>query len=148
MNMEEFKDFHFKEYEENENFKFGPSQVYLSTKAIVIPMKIGNKISKIIVSQVNANIPLLFGRDYMKKWNCELSFNNNILNKVDNEIEVKLEVNDKGHYTMDMIDAETEVVKIVNDTFFLEGSDKQKYENINKIHKITAHKQKDQLVRF
>ena len=33
MNMEEFKNFHFKEYEENENFKFGPSQVYTSTKA-------------------------------------------------------------------------------------------------------------------
>ena len=144
MNMEEFKDFHFKEYEENENFKFGPSQVYTSTKAIVIPMKIGNKIFNITVSQVNANIPLLFGRDYMKKWKCDLSFNNNTL-KVDNEIEVKLEINDKGHFTMDMIDAETEVIKIVNETFFLEGNHRQKYENINKIHKITAHK-RDKIV--
>ena len=52
MNMDEFKDFHFKEYDESENFKFGPSQVYTSHKAITLPVRIGLKTTTIIVSQV------------------------------------------------------------------------------------------------
>ena len=146
MNIDEFKDFHFKEYDEREKFKFGPSQVYISTKAITLPVKIGLTTTTIIVSQVNANIPLLLGRDYLKEWKCNLDFDKNVL-KMDG-IGVTLEVNDKEHYILDLIHAECEVAKIINETFFMETSEMEKFETINKIHKITAHKQQDQLARF
>ena len=146
MNMDEFKDFHFKEYDESENFKFGPSQVYTSHKAITLPVRIGLKTTTIIVSQVNANIPLLLGRDYLKKWRCNLDFDRNVLKMED--IGIQLEVNDKEHYILDLIHAQTEVAKMINETFFMEASDKEKFEAINKIHKITAHKQQEQLTRF
>ena len=98
------------------------------------------------MSQVNANIPLLLGRDYLKEWKCNLDFDKNVL-KMDG-IGVTLEVNDKEHYILDLIHAECEVAKIINETFFMETSEMEKFETINKIHKITAHKQQDQLARF
>ena len=147
MNMEEFKDFDFKEYDEKEDFKFGPSQVYTSHKAITLPVKIGIRTTSIIVSQVNANIPLLLGRDYLKEWKCNMNFENNTL-RMDDFVVIELQVNDKEHYTLDLIDANIEVARTFNETFFLENSDKEKFEKINKIHKITAHKQQDQLIRF
>ena len=147
MNMEEFKDFNFKEYDEKEDFKFGSSQVYTSHKAITLPVKIGIRTTSIIVSQVNANIPLLLGRDYLKKWKCNMNFENNTL-RMDDFVVLELQVNDKEHYTLDLIDANIEVARTFNETFFLENSYKEKFEKINKIHKITAHKQQDQLIRF
>jgi len=147
MNMEEFKDFNFKEYEEKEDFKFGPSQVYTSYKAITLPVKIGIRTTSIVVSQVNANIPLLLGRDYLKEWKCSMNFENNTL-RMDDFVVLELQVNEKEHYTLDLIDANIEVAKTFNETFFLENSDKEKFKKINKIHKITAHKQQDQLIRF
>ena len=73
----------FKEKKEHELFKFGPSKVYASEASMKIPIVLGDEIKEMEVSVVNANIPFLLGRDYLRKWDCELAFKDNsmIINK-------------------------------------------------------------------
>ena len=53
-------------------FRFGPSQVYKSEVNYEIDVKFGNFEEKMIVSVVEANIPLLIGLDYQKSWGMVL----------------------------------------------------------------------------
>ena len=53
---------------ENEKFKFGPSDVYVSKYKYEIKVKIGRLEEFINVSIVEADIPLLLGMDYQNKW--------------------------------------------------------------------------------
>ena len=62
----------FKERKEHELFKFGPSQVYTSTRSMKIPIVLGDEVKEVEASIVHANIPFLLGRDYLDKWNCVL----------------------------------------------------------------------------
>ena len=60
--------FMIKREKENQNFKFGPSDVYSSEHNYAVEVNIG-KLSEVIkVSVVEANIPLLLGLDYQEKW--------------------------------------------------------------------------------
>ena len=108
-----------------------------------IPIALGEEVKEVEVSIVHVNIPFLLGRDYLNKWNCELVFKENslIINK---EKKVKLETNRQGHTILKLLDAETEIVKII-DTFF---SDCELKEKLNKIHVMTAHKQEETFIRF
>ena len=45
----------------------GPSQVYKSKENVELPIMIGSKVRRIKVSIVQANVPLLFGKDYLKE---------------------------------------------------------------------------------
>ena len=56
--------------EEKNFFRFGPSITYESTKNVELPIKIGSKDTFITVSLVNANVPLLIGKDYLTQWKC------------------------------------------------------------------------------
>ena len=78
-NTEQFQDYHFKERKEYELFKFRPSQVYTSTRSMIIPIVLGDEVKEVKVSIVHANIPFLLGRDYLNKWNCELMIKENSL---------------------------------------------------------------------
>ena len=53
---------------ENESFRFGPSDIYKSKVYYEIEVEIDNLKEKIKVSVVEANIPLLLGLEYQKKW--------------------------------------------------------------------------------
>ena len=50
---------------EKRNFKFGNQTKYPSLKEVVLPIKIGGLVSKIYISVVDTNIPLLLGRSDM-----------------------------------------------------------------------------------
>ena len=110
MNNEKLQDLHFREKREYELFKFGPSQVYTSTRSMMIPIVLGNEVKEVNVSIIHANIPFLLGRDYLNKWNCELMFKENslIINKVK---KFKLEANRQGHIILKLLDAETKNIK-------------------------------------
>ena len=146
MNTDKFQNYPFKEKKEHELFKFGPSNVYTSTKAMKIPIVIGEEVKEVEVSIVHANIPFLLGRDYLDKWNCQLLFKENSL-IVNKEKKVQLETNRQGHFILNLLDAETEVVKI-RDTFFINCEEKELKEKLKKIHIMTAHKQEETLIRF
>ena len=65
MNNEKLQGFHFREKKEYKLFKFGPSQVYTSTRSMMIPIVLGNEVKEVEVSIIHANIPFLLGRDYL-----------------------------------------------------------------------------------
>ena len=53
---------------ENENFRFGPSEIYKSEAYYEIEIEMKNLKDKIKVSVVEANIPLLLGLEYQMEW--------------------------------------------------------------------------------
>ena len=61
------KDYMIKRKREEEYFKFGPSDVYISTMSHKLSVEIGNMITSIEVSVVQADVPLLLGTDYQEK---------------------------------------------------------------------------------
>ena len=52
------------------------------------------------MSVVNANIPLLLGRNHLDEWGAKLDFQRKILH-LHPDVEVNLEVNKKGHFVLD-----------------------------------------------
>ena len=107
---------------------------------------LGDKVKEVEASIVHANIPFLLGRDYLDKWDCELAFKEKtlIINKNKN---VKLDTNKQGHIILQLLDAETEIIKI-RDTFFTYCEDDELKKRLKKIHVMTAHKQEETLLRF
>ena len=98
------------------------------------------------MSLVDANIPCLIGRDHMRKWGGKLDFRNNTFT-INDKIKMKLNVNDKGHYEVDLFNNEAEVMKISN-TLFNINDEKDMLKVIDKIHKVTAHKGVETIQRF
>ena len=82
----------------------------------------------------------------MNKWNCELVFKDNNL-IIDKRKKVKLETNKQDHIILQLLDAETEIIKI-RDTFFSDCNDNELKQKLKKIHVMTAHKQEDTLIKF
>ena len=95
-------------------------------------------VKEVEVSIVHANIPFLLGRDYLDKWNCQLLFQDNSL-ILNNEKKVKLESNHQGHFTLNLVDAEVESIKIM-ETLFTDCGNKELKDKIKKIHIMSAHK--------
>ena len=67
----------FKRRKENQRFKFGPSEVYKSEMSYEIPVKIGHLEESMEISVVDADIPLLLGLDYQRKWGIVIDISNN-----------------------------------------------------------------------
>ena len=72
-------DLKIKRTKENERFKFGPSQIFTSTENYELKVVIGNLNEVIRVSVVDADIPLLLGLDYQRKWGIILDIGKNEL---------------------------------------------------------------------
>ena len=158
---QEFRGWDFKEKPEKEKFRFGPSQVYTSEKSIRIPVKLGDRVEPARIFVVNTNIPLLLGRNHLQEWRCEMDFSKKIL-KVKDDVKIKLDSDDKNHYTMDLLNPETEAVKVINNFYsdsdryknknktkeIKELSEQEKKEMVTKVHRVTAHKQKDVMIKF
>ena len=68
-----------KEYPCDVNFWFGPSNIYTARREVSIPIKLGKEITRITAKIVNANIPLLIGKDVLKDWRAVLDFYNSVL---------------------------------------------------------------------
>ena len=61
-------DFKVERRYEDENFKFGDGKVYNSSMSHSINVEVGELKTTLETSVVDANIPLLLGMDYLKKW--------------------------------------------------------------------------------
>ena len=115
---------------------------------MVLPIKIGSKDTFIKVSLVNANVPLLLGKDYLAKWRCTQDYSENTLKFGVTGETVKLNETPKGgHYTFDLIEDQEVVEKEINEAY-LTITDDEKYKKIKKIHRITAHKLEEPMCRI
>ena len=58
----------------------GPSDVYISEKAAILPIKVGDKVKEEIkMSVVDANITCLIGRDVLEEWGSILDCSGRML---------------------------------------------------------------------
>ena len=135
----------FKERSEKESFKFGPSKVYNSYKETEITLRYEDFETKMWVSVVHANIPLLIGKNHLKdEWKCKMDYEAGTLTFGHTGVTIKLNESG-GHYTINIIDGLKAAKKeIVNDTFF-NSTDLHKKEAIRKLHRLTGHKQPESL---
>ena len=62
------KNFQVKRKYEDQSFKFGDGNIYSSSLSHSIDVEIGDYKTTIETSVIDANIPLLLGMDYLKKW--------------------------------------------------------------------------------
>ena len=66
---------------------------------------------------------------------------------VDKNKKMKLDVNEKGHYVLYLIDADTKVLKVI-ETMFTDCNNQELYKKLEKMHLHTAHKSEDNIIRF
>ena len=61
---------------ENECFRFGNGEIYVSNESCEIEVEIGTMTTKICTSVIEADIPLLLGLDYLKSWGAVIDIEN------------------------------------------------------------------------
>ena len=132
---------------EDENFKFGPSKVYNSKESHEIEVQVGKLKTKINVSVVQADIPLLLGLDYQEEWGIVMDIKKKELHiKESNEtFNIK---NSKSHWKLPIqnkktITKEAETLVFSVDLNNLSNSEMRKH--ITKTHKNLAHKSQEQM---
>ena len=74
----------------------------------MIPLKMGEEFRKVRMSVVEAQIPMLFGQDVIQKLGGILDFAKMSLT-LEDKFQMNLKLNQKGHYTLDLIKNEEEV---------------------------------------
>ena len=130
----------------NVNFRFGPSNVYNARKEVSIPIKLGQEITRIRVKVVNANIPLLIGKDVLKYWKASFDFDNSIL-RVFKRYNVQLHEDESGHYLIEHIDDLQLVKDNIKNSYFTSG-ETERYEEVKRIHRATGHKSEISMKRL
>ena len=134
---------------ENEKFRFGPSDVYTSKENYAIEVNIGNLKEMIKVSVVDANIPLLLGLDYQKKWGMiiDLGKDEIYIRKSKETFKIKPKTT---HWTLPIQrktlhrQARTLVYNVNLDGMM----EHQLRKHIKKIHKNLSHKSEEQLLKL
>merc|ERR1711994_154525 len=126
------------EYPCNVNFRFGSSNVYTAKKEASIPINLGQEVTRIRVKIVNANIPLLIGKDALKSWRASLDLDNSVLH-VDKRYQVQLNVDESGHFLVEHTD-NLQIVKDNIKSSYFTSSDTERYDAVEKIHRATGHK--------
>ena len=139
--------------ENNDAFAFGPSPTFKSTEKVRIPVKIGTVEHVMEVAVVNAEIPLLIGRDEMEKMDIVLHLKKREAYLGKSKETVKLEVTNSGHLGIQIAHNE-----ILNKIFVAESKIDEKTEDknddtkndatreaIEKVHKALGHLAKERL---
>ena len=104
---------------EKESFRFGHSKVYESRENVEIPIKVGSKERKINVSIVQANVPLLFGKDYLQGWACQQDFSHATLKFGNTGETIKMEETPSGHYAINLIEEQKVITHEINDSMII-----------------------------
>ena len=145
------KDVFIRRKYEKENFKFGNGQVYTSTESHEIDVEIGRMKTKIWTSVIDANIPLLLGLDYLKKWGVVIDIENESLfiRKCDQSFKINSRLS--NHWKLQIQSgkvlhkrAHQLVLKV--DLCNLDDIDLRKH--ILKTHKNLSHKSDGQLLKL
>ena len=133
---------------EDENFKFGPSKVYNSNQSHEIEVEVGNLKTRINVSVVNADIPLLLGLDYQEEWGIVMDIEKRELHIKESNETFNIKNSKSTHWKLPIqnkksIAKETETLVFNVELKELSNSDMRKH--ITKVHKNLAHKSQEQM---
>ena len=140
--------FFVKRSNENEWFKFGPSQKYRSSQNYEIEVIIGNFVDKIKVSVVNADIPLLLGLDYQKKWEMIIDIGKSEIIFGKSGETFRVNSSKSSHWTLPLqpkkLHLEAKILVFSVETNNLSDRDLRKH--VVKVHKNLCHKSENQML--
>ena len=132
---------------EDRIFRFGNKVRYPSKEEITIPIKIGKLKSFLHVSVVSANIPLLLGRPDMKKLKFTVNFEKDTVYTAITGETFHLEKTKTNLLTLPFIDISLD--KDTHDILVMENNTREeKYDKIQKVHKIMCHPSENTLKNF
>ena len=137
--------FVIKRVKEDEQFRFGPSDVYQSEHNYAIEVRIGNMSEIIKVSVVEANIPLLLGLDYQEQWGMIIDIGKRNIHIRKSGENFKIKGSRTKHWTLPIQNksllnqAKHLVFKVDLET--LTTNELRKH--ITKIHKNVSHKREN-----
>lgn len=87
-----------------------------------------------------------FRGGHLKEWKAKLDFDGKVLT-IGQDTSINLEINQKGHYVLDLVKEDSEEEKI-RETLFTDCHEKELVRRLEKLHLITAHCQEEALIRF
>lgn len=120
-------------------FKFGPGTAYRSTGCVTFPCMMGMTKCRITADVVDCDIPMLFGRESMKKAGTVLHLDEDRVTMFGEPM--ALEVTSSGHYCLPLTSQCQSDVML----FTLEGDLEKKVE---KLHKQFSHPSEQNLVKL
>ena len=133
----------------NQRFKFGPSQIYISTEKARIPIAMKSKdgyTRKFVEAFViQADVPFLLGLNTMKQWRIMMDMESEELVFRAFDITVKMMRNDGGHLTVQL--EKVEEWSTAETVMFMKSEDEVcSFTKIKKVHENTNHKSEGNLL--
>ena len=137
-------------YTENEAFRFGNGPLYKSKEAHVIPVQIGNLKTRLRVSVVEANVPLLLGLDFQKEQGIVLDIGERSLYiKTSSET---FDMRSKGnHWTLPIKKNRSlskQATQLVLNVEMEEMDSSKLRKHIQRIHKNLYHRSEKQMIKL
>ena len=138
-----------------QKFRFGPSRIYESKEIIEIPITIketgkSDALTKMFLEAfvVDAeNVPLLCGRNTMKKWKMDLSMHRDkVTINVGETREFECMYTAGGHMVLRLYEDRTFWTTNATVFYMKKEVDVESYEKVKKIHEVTNHKSENQLL--
>ena len=126
-------------------FRFGDSEVILSTELVVIPVYFGSQQVRLMTNVVDRDLPLLISRESLKRAEAEIDFKNDRVNLLGEQVNVV--ISQSGHLCIPLI--QKCVKQCVKQVLFSSplqvNDDKANEKKISKLHKQFAHPSSDKL---
>ena len=144
----------------DQKFQFGPSKVYESTKRLHLPImsrdRKGRAIKMIVrTCLVDADVPLLIGKNILMEWGASTNHKENILwcdSIMENEtIEFELDQTTGGHDALKLENLKEETLKntvsYINEQISKEDpSNVFDFKKVKHVHELTNHKQEENML--
>ena len=145
--------------EAKEKFQFGPSQVYVSKKKLHIPLVVDDKKGRavrIIVKSylVDADVPLLIGKNVLFEWGASTNHKINTLSCTDiiegETVEFHLDQTMGGHDALKLENIKEEstekTVSFITEQIKTNDSNVFDFKKVKHLHEITNHKQEENML--
>ena len=131
-------------------FRFGNGPVYTSNVAYKIQVDIGKLKTEILVSLVDADIPLLLGLDYQRKWGIVLDVQDETLRIKYTGETFKIKSSRSNHWKLRIQNnsIHNEATNLVLNVNLEDMDDNKLKKHILKVHKNLGHKSEHQLLQL
>ena len=145
------KHIHVERKYEDQKFKFGDGNVYNSSMSHAINVEIGDLKTTIQTSVVEANIPLLLGMDYLKKWGVVIDTGKEMIHIRKSKESFNIDSNKSNHWKLPIQNGRTlhkQAHRLVLHVEISEMNDHDLRKHIVKTHKNLAHKSEGHMTRL
>ena len=135
----------------NRYFKFGDGKKFKSNIQVNFPGKLGSKNIRIEADVINADIPLLFSKDSMKKAGMCINFKTDTVKFQDQEL--PLTVTKSGHYVIPVSQSARIIQNIARDkysnvTLTMQSLNLSKNQIATKLHQQFAHAPAERVIKL